>query len=173
MNVIKLENLHMADDSWGGKYLQYDLTIDGSKFVGYVDLITFFYDKHSNYILSKRHRPIIKSSDQWEREWDNKHYSGEKSWDYLDSCSCGHAGCAGIWNGVKIKRRKFTTEYRAKKEDGYENGIMGTGKLFLKFSNKSIDDIRKTLVKFANQLDETKPVNSVLLKAMTGYNYEE
>lgn len=170
MNVIKLENLRMQEDGYGSEHLKYDLFIDGNKFYGYVDLTTFFENKHSNYILSGG---SIHGENQWGREWRNKQYSGEISWDYLDSCSCGHAGCAGIWNGVRIKRRKFTTEYRAKKEDGYVNGIMGTGKLFLEITNENLDEVRKTLIEFAHQLDSTKSVESVLLKALTGYNYEE
>ena len=171
MNVIKLENLRMAEDNYGEPYLDYDMFIDDKKINVYVDLTTFFENKNSNYVLSKRHKVSKKNSEQWEWEYINKHYSGEKSWNYLDSCGCGHAGCASIWNGVKIKRRKLTTEYRAKREDGYVDGIMGTGKLFLEFTNQNIDNIRKILVKFANQMDNTKPVKSVLLKALTGYNY--
>lgn len=36
------------------------------------------------------------------------------------SCSCGIAGCAGIYDGIYIKERKYSVEWRAKKEDGYE-----------------------------------------------------
>tara|TARA_R110000744_G_C19371770_1_gene563140 strand:+ start:16608 stop:17105 length:498 start_codon:yes stop_codon:yes gene_type:complete len=39
---------------------------------------------------------------------------------YLFSCSCGDAGCAGIWNGIRVKVRKNTVEWRVKKKDGYE-----------------------------------------------------
>lgn len=28
------------------------------------------------------------------------------------TCSCGHAGCAGIWDGTAIKQRRFTVEWR-------------------------------------------------------------
>ena len=35
------------------------------------------------------------------------------------SCSCGVAGCAGIWSGIDVKERKHSIEWRAKKEHGY------------------------------------------------------
>lgn len=38
---------------------------------------------------------------------------------YPFTCSCGVAGCAGIWDGIKTKHRKYTVEWRAKREDGY------------------------------------------------------
>lgn len=28
------------------------------------------------------------------------------------TCSCGHAGCAGIFDGTAIKRRRYTVEWR-------------------------------------------------------------
>lgn len=35
------------------------------------------------------------------------------------TCSCGDAGCAGIWDGIYIKERGYSIEWRAKREDGY------------------------------------------------------
>lgn len=35
------------------------------------------------------------------------------------TCSCGMAGCAGIWSGIMTKHRKSTIEWRSKEEDGY------------------------------------------------------
>lgn len=39
---------------------------------------------------------------------------------YPFSCSCGEPGCAGIWNGIRIKPRKHTIEWRASLQDGYK-----------------------------------------------------
>lgn len=36
------------------------------------------------------------------------------------SCSCGAAGCAGIWDGILTKHRLTTVEWRAREEDGYK-----------------------------------------------------
>ena len=35
------------------------------------------------------------------------------------SCSCGEAGCAGIWDGIYVRERGYSVEWRAKREDGY------------------------------------------------------
>lgn len=45
----------------------------------------------------------------------------QASWScfYLFSCSCGAAGCAGIWDGIHVKVRKHSVEWRARKEYGY------------------------------------------------------
>lgn len=34
-------------------------------------------------------------------------------------CSCGDAGCAGIWSGISVRERGYSIEWRAKREDGY------------------------------------------------------
>ena len=33
------------------------------------------------------------------------------TWEIL-TCSCGHAGCAGIWDGTMVKQRRYTVEWR-------------------------------------------------------------
>lgn len=35
------------------------------------------------------------------------------------TCSCGESGCAGIWDGIYVKERGYSVEWRAKREDGY------------------------------------------------------
>ena len=39
---------------------------------------------------------------------------------YVFNCSCGEPGCAGYWNGIRVKARKKTVEWRVTVEDGYE-----------------------------------------------------
>jgi len=36
------------------------------------------------------------------------------------TCSCGSGGCAGIWDGIHVKVRGHSIEWRAKKEYGYK-----------------------------------------------------
>lgn len=48
------------------------------------------------------------------------------------SCSCGVAGCAGIWDGIHVKMRKHSVEWRAKERDGYKF----LGKQFFSFDRK-------------------------------------
>lgn len=35
------------------------------------------------------------------------------------TCSCGESGCAGIWDGIYVRERGYSIEWRAKREDGY------------------------------------------------------
>lgn len=56
----------------------------------------------------------LDSSTYWEK--GNSKYSSF----YLFSCSCGAAGCAGIYDGIHVRNRKFSIEWRMKKEDGYD-----------------------------------------------------
>lgn len=58
---------------------------------------------------------------------------------YPFSCSCGEPSCAGIWNGIRSKERKYTIEWRLNKKDGY--GFLE--KTFYSFSR----DVYETMVK--------------------------
>lgn len=60
---------------------------------------------------------------------------GEWSSFELFSCSCGVAGCAGIGDGIYVKVRKNSVEWRAAKEDGY--GFLG--KSFFSFDRKQYE----------------------------------
>lgn len=35
------------------------------------------------------------------------------------TCGCGAPGCAGIWDGIYVRERGYSIEWRAKREDGY------------------------------------------------------
>lgn len=50
--------------------------------------------------------------------FDGKEYFG---WSVFQpfTCSCGNAGCAGIWDGIYVKERGHSVEWRAKLENGY------------------------------------------------------
>lgn len=53
--------------------------------------------------------------------WNPKDKTPIGTWSVFEpfTCSCGHAGCAGIWDGIYIKERGYSIEWRAKREDGY------------------------------------------------------
>lgn len=53
------------------------------------------------------------------------------------TCSCGVSGCAGIWDGVHLKVRKHTVEWRMKKNCGYEF----LDKLFFQFDREQYFDM--------------------------------
>lgn len=47
---------------------------------------------------------------------------GEQNWWSVFrpfTCSCGDSGCAGIWDGIYVRERGYSIEWRAKREDGY------------------------------------------------------
>lgn len=54
---------------------------------------------------------------------------------YPFNCSCDEPGCVGIFNGIFIKHRKNTIEWRLNKEDGY--GFLE--KTFYEFRRVSYD----------------------------------
>lgn len=50
--------------------------------------------------------------------WDGKVIEGYSGFEPF-TCSCGDGGCAGIWDGIYIKERGHSIEWRAKANDGY------------------------------------------------------
>ena len=47
---------------------------------------------------------------------------GEQNWWSVFrpfTCACGDSGCAGIWDGIYVRERGYSIEWRAKREDGY------------------------------------------------------
>lgn len=50
--------------------------------------------------------------------WDGKYQEGRSVFEPF-SCSCGNAGCAGIWDGIYVKERGHSVEWRAKYKNGY------------------------------------------------------
>ena len=70
---------------------------------------------------------------------------------YPFTCSCGVPGCDSIWNGIDIKIRKHTIEWRANKEDGY--GFLE--KEFYKFKRDSYEgQVRKVLLKLLEMVNK-------------------
>lgn len=56
--------------------------------------------------------------------WSDHTPSRDKNYPYSAfypfSCNCGVAGCASIWDGIYVKSRKHSVEWRASKADGYK-----------------------------------------------------
>lgn len=153
MNSIEIKDLsiYRDEDMFGDEkdFLSYRLFIDGVEQKGnFINISTFFVDKSSNYYTSERGSWVGEDT-QYLRARRNNSYQGIDSWNYFNTCSCGHSGCSGIWNGVNIKRKKYTTEYRCRFEDGYSDGLFSTGKRFLSFPNEQIDKIREQLADIA------------------------
>lgn len=129
-------------------YLEQKIWVNSKLFKGYCNLTGLFEDtwltstkEELNSWYSQEHKQQNLSVSR------NSHQDGWSSV-YLDSCSCGHAGCSGIWNGVKVYKKKNAYHYKAKKSQGYPNGILGSGKWSLWFTKDNILEVRKYLKDF-------------------------
>lgn len=86
-----------------------------------------------------------------------------KSWHYNltcfypFTCSCGVAGCASIWDGIHVKWRKKSVEWRIKdKRDGYEKIL---DKMFYSFDRKQYEQEVLTAYQTLCKLVEKNPKN--------------
>jgi hypothetical protein len=50
--------------------------------------------------------------------WDLTHSTFEAGMFHCDTCTCGHAGCADIWNGVIVRHERGTVVWYAPDHDG-------------------------------------------------------
>lgn len=76
---------------------------------------------------------------------------------YLFTCSCGEAGCAGIFNGILVKVRKNTVEWRINDEKTIE--ILG--KKFFSFPRKEYEEATVGIAK--RLLESEKKVGRKLI----------
>lgn len=86
-----------------------------------------------------------------------------KSWHYNltcfypFTCSCCVAGCASVWNGIHVKWRKNSVEWRIKdKRDGYEDLL---DKMFYSFDRKQYEKEVLTAYQTLCKLIEINPKN--------------
>lgn len=67
------------------------------------------------------------------------------------TCSCGVSGCAGIWDGIHMKVRGHTVEWRIKKNAGYNF----LPKLFFSFDKSEyfsmLDRLKLSLAEFSKE----------------------
>lgn len=76
---------------------------------------------------------------------------------YPFTCSCGVAGCASIWDGVHVKWRKNSVEWRIRdKRDGYEKVL---DKMFYSFDRKQYEQEVLTAYQTLCKLAEKNPEN--------------
>ena len=76
---------------------------------------------------------------------------------YPFTCSCGVAGCSSIWDGIHVKWRKNSVEWRIKdKRDGYENIL---DKMFYSFDRKQYEQEVLTAYQTLCKLVEKSPDN--------------
>lgn len=77
---------------------------------------------------------------------------GSHSMFYPFTCSCGVAGCAGIWDGVHLKVRGHSVEWRVKKGMGYHF----LPKRFYSFSKEqyfeAINELEQKMKELTNEI---------------------
>ena len=155
-------------DEWSS--LKCILEVNGKEFSAHnVDLTTFFLDdnkKTSDWVWGLRNRYELGFSQQ-SKVFLRKVDQGLISADYLDSCSCGHAGCNGYGSGILIKRKKHHFFYQAPINMGYDrSGILESGKLSLKVKVEDILTIRGQLSKVAKEVSPNGNIISTLYEIM-------
>lgn len=128
----------------GDFYIKQEVYINNKLFTGTVDLSCLF----KNTWLPTRDWMNTYYEEEYKQESLACGRSLKYSHAYLETCSCGNPGCAGIWNGVKIHKKKDAYCYTAHKKDGYKEGLLGTGKWVLWFSKENIQNLRNDIAKF-------------------------
>lgn len=81
-------------------------------------------------------------------------YNRGWSSDYFLSCSCGCAGCAGYWDGIRIHMKKKTVSWTGYKRHGYTLGPVNSGEHVVWFDRKNYESIGKEILDlFKNNKD--------------------
>ena len=121
-DTIKIE-LSFTKDEEGGNYLSSEVIINGKAIKQFAEFTDFL-------LSSKDNRSYH----------DKKYYPKNKqlvdSSFYPFTCSCGIAGCAGIWEGIKSNHRKHTVEWRVPTKAGYSRFL---DKNFYSFSKEQYE----------------------------------
>ena len=87
---------------------------------------------YNTHVFDKKLKEYVKRKD----------YFPPSSNFYPFTCSCGVAGCDGIWEGIFQKTKKYTVEWKIYNKD--ENGYRFLDKSFYKFDrNLYIEELKK------------------------------
>lgn len=133
--------------------------INGKEIKHYTDLFAFLREFVNKSVVSNY-------ADWYGESYKDtgiKYIAITKSWHYnlTDfypfTCSCGVAGCASIWDGIHVKWRKNSVEWRIKdKRDGYEKIL---DKMFYSFDRKQYEQEVLTAYQTLCKLVEKNPEN--------------
>lgn len=63
------------------------------------------------------------------------------AWTSFFTCTCGHGGCSGYHDNVRINRKKKTVRVAGKRRHGYINGVVGTGDQVVYFDKGQWDGL--------------------------------
>lgn len=136
-----------------GKKVHYEvlesIILNGQEFDQDFDIFSLFADTHLNDKSDYQKKyEVVYDKEYIQQNRSIKMFDGIWSSVYFETCSCGSPGCAGIWNGLRVYKKKKYFKYVAKKSDGYDKGILYSGKWNLTFTKENIFNIRKYIVDF-------------------------
>ncbi len=129
LDTIELKiykDVYTYDEEESTPFIGFDVIINGEPVKHFSDYGAFLF--HS------------KDCRTWWEKQDNT-TTGKYSGFYPFTCSCGEAGCSGIWEGVFTKHRGWSVEWRVLKVVGYSNFLQKT---FYNFHRKEYEcEIKK------------------------------
>lgn len=70
---------------------------------------------------------------------------------YFLTCSCGCAGCAGIWFPVTVRKKRDTVQWVGRKREGYPKGVIGTGEQVVYFKRDQYEKIQAQIIDFCRK----------------------
>lgn len=82
------------------------------------------------------------------------------------TCSCGIAGCAGIWDGISVKVRRHTVEWRIPEGSNYA----GLSKKFYSFDRKLYEKERNNLYNKLLEYSKDKTIHDQFSHGCDDYN---
>ena len=147
----------------GNNVAKYDIEcmveINGKEIKHYTDLYAFLREFVNKNVVSN----YADWYGETYKDTGTKYIPITKAWRYNLSdfypftCSCGVAGCASVWDGVHVKWRKNSVEWRIKdKQDGYEDLL---DKMFYSFDRKQYEKEVLTAYRTLCKLVENNPEN--------------
>lgn len=154
-----IDNYEETGDSVTKYDIECKVEINGKEIKHYTDLFAFLREFVNKSVVSNY------------ADWYGESYKDTgtdyvaitKAWRYnlTDfypfTCSCGVAGCASIWDGIHVKWRRDSVEWRIKdKRDGYEKIL---DKMFYSFDRKQYEQEVLTAYQTLCKLVEKNPEN--------------
>lgn len=154
-----IDNYEETDNTVTKHDIECTVEINGKQIKHYTDLYAFLREFVNKSVVSNY------------ADWYGESYKDTgtdyvaitKAWRYKltdfypFTCSCGVAGCASIWDGIHVKWRKHSVEWRIKdKRDGYKEIL---DKMFYSFDRKQYEQEILTAYQTLCKLVEKNPEN--------------
>ena len=164
-----IDNYEETDNNVTKYDIECKVEINGKEIKHYTDLYAFLRELVNKSAVSN----YANWSGESYKNTGTGYIATTKAWYYNltcfypFTCSCGVSGCASIWDGVHVKWRKNSVEWRIKdKHDGYEKIL---DKMFYSFDRKQYEQEVLTAYRTLCKLVENNPKNE---SAWVVYEFE-